>query len=60
MIFGGVGGILWVNIQYCLGMLGFLGGSDVAHIGVRNAGLLDQRAALEWVQRHIRSFGMYS
>lgn len=38
-----------MNIQYRLGMLGFLGGSDVAHNGVRNAGLLDQRAALEWI-----------
>lgn len=27
------------------------------HDGVKNAGLLDQRLALEWVQRHISAFG---
>ena len=49
--------MVWVQIQYRLGMLGFLGGSAVLDDGVANAGLLDQRAALEWVQRHIRAFG---
>jgi carboxylesterase type B len=44
-------------IQYRLGMFGFLGGSAISHDGSLNAGLLDQRLALEWVQRHIHSFG---
>jgi carboxylesterase type B len=38
-------------------MFGFLGGSQIAENGVRNAGLLDQRAALEWIHRHISEFG---
>lgn len=51
------GNIIYVQIQYRLGMFGFLGGSQVKQDGVRNAGLLDQRAALLWVQRHISAFG---
>lgn len=52
--------MMYVSIQYRLGMFGFLGGSEVADDGVLNAGLLDQRAAIEWVQRNIRAFGKYS
>lgn len=51
------GGLIYVNIQYRLGVFGFLAGSDVAASGVQNAGLYDQRLALEWVQRHIGAFG---
>lgn len=51
------GNLLYVSIQYRLGLFGFLGGSEIAEGGVLNAGLLDQRLALEWVQRNIRSFG---
>lgn len=51
------GGIIYVSIQYRLGVQGFLGGSQIAENGVLNAGLLDQRAALDWVQRNIRAFG---
>jgi carboxylesterase type B len=51
------GGIIGVSITYRLGLFGFLGGSSVASDGALNAGLLDQRAALEWVQRHISAFG---
>lgn len=51
------GNMIYVSIQYRLGMFGFLGGSEIAQNGVRNAGLLDQRAALDWVQRNIRAFG---
>jgi len=38
-------------MQYRLGIFGFLGGAEIADNGVRNAGLLDQRSALDWVQR---------
>ncbi|KAJ7206914.1 Alpha/Beta hydrolase protein [Mycena pura] len=50
-------GIVGVSITYRLNMLGFLGGAAVAADGALNAGLLDQRAGLEWVQRHIAQFG---
>ncbi|EJD05041.1 alpha/beta-hydrolase [Fomitiporia mediterranea MF3/22] len=49
--------IVGVSIAYRLNLLGFLAGSSVQEYGDVNAGLLDQRAALEWVQRHIASFG---
>lgn len=51
------GGIIGVSIAYRLNLLGFLGGSVVAADGDLNTGLLDQRAGLEWVQRHISQFG---
>ncbi|KAJ6613126.1 Alpha/Beta hydrolase protein [Mycena sp. CBHHK59/15] len=38
-------------------LLGFLGGPVVAADGNLNTGLLDQRAGLEWIQRHIAKFG---
>ncbi|KAJ7599204.1 Alpha/Beta hydrolase protein [Mycena floridula] len=50
-------GLVGVSITYRLGMMGFLGGPLVKADGDLNAGLLDQRAGLEWVQRHIASFG---
>lgn len=50
--------MIYVSIQYRLGIFGFLSGSQVAGDGVLNAGLLDQRAALDWIQRNIRAFGM--
>ncbi|PPQ64464.1 hypothetical protein CVT24_008474 [Panaeolus cyanescens] len=49
--------IVAVSITYRLGLLGFLGGRQVKEDGDLNAGLLDQRAALNWIQRHISKFG---
>jgi carboxylesterase type B len=49
--------LIYVQVQYRLGLFGFLGGNEVAEDGVRNAGLLDQRAALDWVQKYIGKFG---
>lgn len=51
------GNMIYVTIQYRLGPLGFLSSAEVKENGVANAGLLDQRAALDWVQRHIDKFG---
>lgn len=44
-------------IQYRLGAFGFLASEDVHKHGKTNAGLLDMRFALEWVQSHISKFG---
>ncbi|GIJ89467.1 hypothetical protein Asppvi_008409 [Aspergillus pseudoviridinutans] len=46
-----------VEIQYRLGAFGFLSSAEVHKQGTPNAGLLDQRFALEWVQQHIGKFG---
>lgn len=46
-------GIVAVSVAYRLNLLGFLGGAALAADGDLNAGLRDQRAALEWVQRNI-------
>lgn len=51
------GSIIYISIQYRLGAYGFLAGSEVQSDGDLNAGLLDQRLALEWVQENIHAFG---
>lgn len=48
------GDIVLVTLNYRLGVLGFL---HAPEIGSVNLGLLDQVAALEWVQREIEAFG---
>lgn len=57
MVAASNGTMIYVSIQYRLGIFGFLGSSAIADNGVLNAGLLDQRAALDWIQRNIRAFG---
>ncbi|KAG8631603.1 hypothetical protein KVT40_000743 [Elsinoe batatas] len=49
--------IIYVTIQYRLNAFGFLSSVEVRENGDANAGLLDQRAALNWVERNIRAFG---
>ena len=44
-------------MNYRLGAFGFLAGETITSDGVANAGLLDQRFALEWVQHNIHLFG---
>ena len=50
-------GFISVIIQYRLGAFGFLSSDDIKKNGQLNAGLLDQRFALQWVQDHIEKFG---
>ena len=49
--------MIYVSLQYRLGVYGFLSSVGVRENGKANVGLLDQRAALGWVQRNIRAFG---
>jgi carboxylesterase type B len=46
-------GIVVVTFNYRVGMFGFLAGDEVKRKGDLNAGLLDQRKLLQWVQAHI-------
>ncbi|KAI0313950.1 alpha/beta-hydrolase [Amylostereum chailletii] len=50
-------GVVAVHAQYRLGVLGFLPGKAVRAGGDLNVGLLDQQFALQWIQKHIASFG---
>lgn len=52
-------GVVLVSLNYRLGAFGFLelGHLDADLSGSGNAGLLDQIAALEWVQSNIANFG---
>ncbi|THW34555.1 hypothetical protein D6D25_05286 [Aureobasidium pullulans] len=51
------GGTIFVTIQYRLGGYDFLSPDAIEEDGAPDAGLLDVRAATEWVQRNIRAFG---
>lgn len=48
-------GIVFVNFNYRVGLWGFLAGEAVYRDGHLNAGLLDQRRLLQWVQEHIHN-----
>ncbi len=54
-------GVVRVNIAYRVGALGFLAHPDLTtesgYRGSGNYGLMDQIAALQWVQRNIAQFG---
>ncbi|CAA7262327.1 unnamed protein product [Cyclocybe aegerita] len=49
--------IIYVAASYRINAFGFLGGKEVQAAGLGNVGLLDQKFALEWVQKHIAAFG---
>lgn len=46
-----------VSPNYRLGLFGWLAGSTVSSDGTPNAGLFDQRLAMEWVQKYVHLFG---
>ena len=50
-------GIIFVALNYRLGALGWLAGPTLQSDGTANAGLYDQRLALQWVQDNIHTFG---
>ena len=45
--------IIFVYVNYRVGVYGFLASEEIRQDGALNVGTLDQRKALEWVQRHI-------
>lgn len=51
------GGVIVVSLNYRLGPFGFLHLAPLGEGFVSNAGLLDQVAALRWVQENIAAFG---
>ncbi|KAH9632705.1 hypothetical protein HF086_017864, partial [Spodoptera exigua] len=53
------GGLVVITINYRLGILGFLNANPIPHLKARvaNYGLMDQIAALHWVQQNIALFG---
>ncbi|KAL7911606.1 alpha/beta-hydrolase [Trichoderma velutinum] len=50
-------GLIFVNFNYRVGAFGFLASEHVRKDGDLNAGLLDQRKLLHWVQKNIKKFG---
>jgi carboxylesterase type B len=50
---GNRGGMVFVSINYRLGLLGWLSAKGVD----ANIGLMDQRLAMQWVQKYIHLFG---
>ncbi|KAG9961871.1 carboxylesterase family protein-like protein, partial [Aureobasidium melanogenum] len=50
-------GVIYVALNYRLGAMGWLSGPTFQENGTANAGLWDQRFALEWVQENIHLFG---
>ncbi|KAI9780748.1 MAG: hypothetical protein M1839_006535 [Geoglossum umbratile] len=49
--------VIYVALNYRLGAFGWLAGPTLQSNGSANVGLLDQRLALEWVQKYIHLFG---
>ncbi|KAF7502765.1 hypothetical protein GJ744_005182 [Endocarpon pusillum] len=50
-------GIIFVAMNYRLGAFGWLSGPTLQSNGTANAGLYDQRLAIEWIRQNIHLFG---
>ncbi|KAM0247229.1 hypothetical protein ACHAQJ_009937 [Trichoderma viride] len=48
---------LFVTVNYRVGAFGFMPGAEILQDGSANAGVLDQRMALEWIADNIEYFG---
>ncbi|KAL9063105.1 MAG: hypothetical protein Q9157_008421, partial [Trypethelium eluteriae] len=53
----GTNGVVFVELNYHLGAFGWSSGPSLQANGSANAGLLDQRLTLDWVQKYISKFG---
>ncbi|PPR02347.1 hypothetical protein CVT24_011691 [Panaeolus cyanescens] len=49
--------VIYVAMNYRVSAWGFLASQEVLNAGEGNAGLVDQRMALEWIQKYINFFG---
>ncbi|KAJ5640585.1 carboxylesterase [Penicillium herquei] len=49
--------LIYVGINYRLGLIGFATSRTMIEMKQTNAGLRDQRAALEWIRDNIEAFG---
>jgi carboxylesterase type B len=49
--------VIGISINYRMAAFGFLYSSQVEDAGAQNLGLRDQRLAMQWVNKHISSFG---
>ncbi|KAL4779979.1 Alpha/Beta hydrolase protein [Aspergillus varians] len=49
--------LIYVGINYRLGLFGFATSKALVERKETNAGLRDQRAALEWIRDHVETFG---
>ncbi|KAH8660708.1 carboxylesterase family protein-like protein [Tricladium varicosporioides] len=53
----GSNGVIYVAINYRVGIFGWLSGLTYTKNGTPNLGLLDQQFALRWIQKYIHLFG---
>lgn len=49
--------VIGISINYRMAAFGFISSAEVNAEGVQNLGLRDQRVAMQWVNKHISSFG---
>lgn len=49
--------VIGISINYRMAAFGFISSDEINKEGAQNLGLRDQRLALQWVNKHISSFG---